>query len=88
MTRHSGWARAVGRRLIRLPRLPALVALKLYKTHLSPEIRSRVCRFEPSCSVYAYEAIDRYGLVVGSFLAWRRLRRCTPQNQGGYDPVP
>jgi putative membrane protein insertion efficiency factor len=65
-----------------------LALLRLYKVRLSPELRSRICRYEPSCSVYAYQAIDNHGVIKGGYLAWRRLRRCTPEYPGGYDPVP
>jgi hypothetical protein len=46
------------------------------------------CRFEPSCSVYAETAIDRFGLVRGGWLALKRLARCNPFSAGGVDPVP
>lgn len=74
--------------MVRLPRYPVLTLLRLYKMHLSPELRSRSCRFTPSCSVYAYEAIDRFGVIKGGCLAYRRLRRCAPEYPGGHDPVP
>lgn len=77
-----------GEVLVRLPRLPVLWVLRLYKRHLSPHLKSRVCRFEPSCSVYAYDAIDRYGVIKGGRLTRARLRRCNPDHPGGFDPVP
>jgi putative membrane protein insertion efficiency factor len=46
------------------------------------------CRFEPSCSHYTYEAINKYGLIKGSWMGFKRILRCNPFNPGGYDPVP
>ncbi|MGH9966288.1 MAG: membrane protein insertion efficiency factor YidD [Pyrinomonadaceae bacterium] len=60
--------------------------LRFYKAALSPLLPPS-CRFVPSCSEYAMEAIDRYGAFHGSSLALRRLLRCHPFNPGGYDPV-
>lgn len=47
-----------------------------------------VCRFYPTCSQYAIEAITKYGVIKGGFLAIKRILRCHPLNKGGYDPVP
>lgn len=48
----------------------------------------RVCRFYPTCSEYAIQAIKKYGILKGGFLAVNRICRCNPWNDGGYDPVP
>lgn len=58
-----------------------------YQLILSPWFGSR-CRFYPSCSCYTHTAIERYGALHGSWLGLRRLLRCHPFNEGGYDPVP
>ena len=66
----------------------AVVALLgFYKRFLSP-LLPKACRFEPTCSVYAREAIERHGLARGAKLAARRLLRCHPFHPGGLDPVP
>jgi putative membrane protein insertion efficiency factor len=64
----------------------ALRAIRLYQVVLSP-LLGPACRFYPSCSRYAYEAIDRYGVVRGGWMAICRLSRCHPFHPGGYDPV-
>ena len=64
-----------------------LLALRGYRYLLSPLVGNQ-CRFAPTCSVYAMEAIDRFGAWRGSMLALRRLARCHPWNAGGWDPVP
>lgn len=61
--------------------------LRAYRYVLSPMLGPR-CRFHPSCSAYAQEALERHGLLRGLWLAARRLGRCHPWHPGGYDPVP
>lgn len=61
--------------------------LTVYRYAISPML-GRNCRFMPSCSEYACEAIERHGSVRGSWLALKRILRCHPWNPGGYDPVP
>jgi uncharacterized protein len=61
--------------------------LQLYRFTLSPLIGS-TCRFYPSCSSYALEAVEQHGSFHGCCLTARRLLRCNPWNPGGYDPVP
>ena len=73
--------------LTRLVRAPLLLLLRLYRLAISPAL-GPACRFEPSCSAYAEEAIRRFGAVKGSYLAVRRLFRCHPFVRGGFDPVP
>ena len=65
----------------------AATVLNFYKRFVSP-LLPRACRFEPTCSVYAREAIVRHGLGRGAALAFRRLLRCNPFHRGGLDPVP
>lgn len=61
--------------------------IRVYRVTLSPLFRG-ACRYEPSCSRYAEEAIRRHGAVRGSWIAARRLARCRPGGGRGYDPVP
>lgn len=61
--------------------------IAVYRYAISPML-GRNCRFMPSCSEYASEAIHRHGSVRGGWLALRRVLRCHPWNPGGYDPVP
>ncbi len=64
-----------------------IALLKAYRFAISP-LYGSVCRYHPSCSAYALEAVTRHGTVRGGWLAVRRLLRCHPWAAGGYDPVP
>ena len=64
-----------------------LVVLRMYRALVSP-LYGQVCRYHPSCSAYALEAVGRHGALRGSVLSLRRLTRCHPWAAGGYDPVP
>jgi putative membrane protein insertion efficiency factor len=64
-----------------------IALLRVYRTFISP-LYGQVCRYYPSCSAYALEAVTVHGSVRGSWLAVRRLARCHPWAAGGYDPVP
>ena len=82
---------APGRRLLRMVlRLPAYVlilAIRIYQVLLSPMLPA-ACRYQPSCSAYAVEAVERYGALRGGWMAAKRIGRCHPFRPGGYDPVP
>ena len=72
----------------------AIAVIRLYQATVSPDhgwLRSYLsptCRFEPTCSDYAIGAINRYGVIYGSWLAMGRISRCHPFHPGGRDPVP
>ena len=65
----------------------ALFLLRGYKRLISP-LLPPMCRFEPTCSVYTMQAVEKYGVLRGVWLGARRLARCHPFNPGGWDPVP
>jgi putative membrane protein insertion efficiency factor len=65
----------------------AIFLIQLYRHTISP-LRLPTCRFTPTCSQYAVEALAEYGLVRGGWLAMVRLLKCGPWHQGGWDPIP
>ncbi len=64
-----------------------IAIVKFYRKEISP-LRKPCCRFSPTCSEYALEAIEKYGAMKGAWLALRRFLKCHPFHKGGYDPVP
>ncbi len=76
------------RRFLRmLPRRIMLALIRFYRREISP-LKPSCCRFTPTCSQYALEAVEKYGALKGGYLAVRRILRCHPFHPGGYDPVP
>lgn len=76
-------------------RIFGVFLIRLYQKTLSPDhgplrhvLRRPVCKFHPTCSEYGAQALERFGLVRGSFLALHRIMRCHPWSLGGIDPVP
>ncbi|WP_448567619.1 membrane protein insertion efficiency factor YidD [Thalassotalea ganghwensis] len=64
-----------------------IAVIKCYQRYISPLLGNN-CRFTPTCSTYAIEAINRFGVLKGSWLASKRILKCHPLNAGGDDPVP
>lgn len=67
--------------------LPFKVLIRIYQLVISP-IMPAACRFEPTCSSYALQALDKHGIIKGSWLAIKRIASCHPWGKSGYDPVP
>ena len=64
-----------------------LSLIRGYQAFVSPLLPA-ACRYTPTCSAYAFEAIEKYGPLKGFWLAFKRILRCNPFSKGGYDPVP
>ena len=80
-------SRAWMRRLSALPAFGLILLVRIYQATLGPLLAGH-CRFQPTCSVYAIEALRGHGALRGSWLAVKRLLRCHPLGGGGFDPVP
>lgn len=74
-------------RRAKLMALPMVMLIRIYQYVISPWLGPK-CRFSPSCSNFAIEALQTHGLMRGGWLASRRVLRCNPWHSGGYDPVP
>jgi putative membrane protein insertion efficiency factor len=72
---------------LRILSFPFVLLIKLYQVTLSPLLGTK-CRFTPSCSQYAIEALKKYGIFKGSWLTVKRISKCHPWGGHGYDPVP
>ena len=70
-----------------LPKRAMLALIRFYRGAISPYLPPS-CRYIPTCSQYALEAIEKYGALKGGWLAFKRILRCHPFHPGGYDPVP
>ncbi|HBI74032.1 MAG TPA: membrane protein insertion efficiency factor YidD [Lachnospiraceae bacterium] len=65
-----------------------IAMIRFYQKYISPLKRTSSCIYTPTCSLYAIQALEKYGLFKGVYLAIRRILRCHPFHEGGYDPVP
>lgn len=65
-----------------------LLLVRFYRKFISPLLPGNTCRFYPTCSSYAEEALNRHGTLMGTLLAVRRILKCHPLHPGGFDPVP
>lgn len=65
-----------------------LGTVKFYRKNISPYMGHGKCKYYPTCSQYALDAVEKYGSFKGTYLASKRFLRCNPLSKGGYDPVP
>jgi len=77
----------VFKKIMQILGLPFIALIKIYQWSISPWLGPK-CRFTPSCSHYAVDALKKYGLIKGSWLAIKRILKCHPWGGHGYDPVP
>ncbi|MSS62963.1 membrane protein insertion efficiency factor YidD [Velocimicrobium porci] len=65
-----------------------IILIKIYRKFISPLKGRPTCIYTPTCSLYAIQALEKYGIIKGGYLSIRRILRCHPFHKGGYDPVP
>jgi hypothetical protein len=75
------------KKIFQILAIPLIILIKIYQVLISPLIPPS-CRFTPTCSQYALEALKKYGILKGSWLGFRRIIKCHPWGGSGYDPVP
>ena len=80
--RNGQWTRA----LLQAPRRAVMFAIRVYQ--VTKPLRPNLCRYEPSCSEYVRQCLEKHGVIVGFALGVRRVLRCNPFSPGGYDPAP
>ena len=71
---------------LKLTGMPIILVIRIYQIFISP-ITPATCRFYPTCSTYFIQALEKYGLIKGTYLGIKRILRCHPWNPGGYDPL-
>ena len=76
------------KKVLYLPRTILVLPIKLYRKYFSGLKATPTCRFQPTCSEYAIEAIKEWGVIIGLPMSVWRVLRCNPFGKGGYDPVP
>lgn len=75
------------KKLIKVPRVLIYLLIRFYQKFISPLLPPS-CIYTPTCSQYAIEAVQKYGVIKGGWLATKRILRCHPWHEGGHDPVP
>jgi hypothetical protein len=75
------------RQVLNILAIPLIIIIKIYQLIISP-LFPPSCRFTPTCSHYTVEALQKYGIIKGSWLGFKRIIRCHPWGGSGYDPVP
>ena len=71
---------------LKLTGMPIILIVRIYQIFISP-LTPATCRFYPTCSTYFIQALEKYGLIKGTYLGIKRILRCHPWNPGGYDPL-